>query len=145
MDRATPEWLRRFADAEAECPSVSAGARQRASGEQPRGVALAGLIGLWRRSRGMSSAAFAAMAGIEVAELERLERGDEVGGGVLAQVAGVLGVSAEKLIWLCGQGTSSEAALGGVPEGLGARGSIPEPLNPRQAAALNEIIRNLAG
>ena len=119
--RAASDWLRRMADLEDSCDSVTAGRpvdghSVDAPSDDPSTrlrAALGRLIELSRRTRGLTAAEFAAAHRITMQELVSLERGEDPAPSprtirVLAKAAGV---SASPLLQLAGCATPIDPEL----------------------------------
>lgn len=151
------EWLRRMADAEEQCGSVSVGGlaadlgefRSAALGTNAESVssalALARLVKLWRREQGLTVEDFAKRAGLSEFEVVGVESGEMVPEPrVLFQLSQAIKISYDKLMYIAGHMIDREGQLMHAAYRFAARSESMEKLTRQEEEALHEFINTLA-
>ena len=149
------EWLRRMADLEDSCGSVSVGGLAQDLGmlEVPRETdvvtrtAFGKLIELARRRAGLGVEALATQAGTEVAGIIQLERGDSTGLAprVVFQLCAALGLPQTGVMELAGLTGRRGDSVAEAAVRFAARSEGLEKLTAEERNALQEFEKVLAG
>lgn len=148
------EWLRRQADAEERCTSVSVGGLASDLGmfkpvpetEAVTRAAFARLVQLARRSRGMSPEMLAQTADIELAEVVSIEQCEEQSPEprTVFKLAQVLKLPETPLMELAGLVHRHSAKLDTAAVRFAARSESMERLSREEEAAFREFVQTLA-
>jgi len=151
------EWLRRMADAEEQCPSISVGGlavdlgvlsperRPMALAAVNAAVALAKLVELWRRQHRLTVEEFAKRANLTEAEVVGLESGEIVPEPrTLFQVSQVIPVSYDKLMHVAGHVRQCDERLSNGAVRFAARSESMEKLTLQEEEALHDFVNLLA-
>lgn len=152
------EWLRRMADAEEGCASISVGGLAADLGMVRRpdrtaggveavsaAVALSKLVQLWRRKNRMDVSQFARHANLAEVEVVGVESGELVPEPrVLFQLSQAIKVSYDKLMLVAGHVVERDERLAIGAVRFAARSEPMEKLTREEEEALHEFINLLA-
>lgn len=155
---ADREWLRRMADAEERCGSVSAGGLAADLGvfqsaalgfvgpeTVSSAVALAKLVELWRRQNRLTVEEFAKRSGLDEVEVVSIESGEIVPEPrVLFQISQIIKVSYDKLMHIAGHMVNRDERISKAAYRFAARSESMEKLTRQEEEALHEFINTLA-
>ena len=149
------EWLRRMAELEDSCGAVSVGGLAHDLGllEVPRETdvvtrtAFGKLIELARRRAGLGVEALAKQAGVEVADIIQLERGDDTGPAprVVFLLCSALGLPQAGVMELAGLTGRKDESVAEAAVRFAARSEGAEKLTAEERNALQEFEKVLAG
>jgi transcriptional regulator with XRE-family HTH domain len=147
---ASEAWLRRMADAEDHCKSVSVGGLAHDLGLIRAGVSgglrvLGRFIEFARRARGVSVEQFANKADIDLAELVALERDEDVvpTPRTVYQLAQALQVDTAKLMVLAGLADVADPELNRAALKFAARSEPTAQLSRAEQEAFDEFVKVL--
>lgn len=152
------EWLRRMADAEERCESISVGGLAADLGELRKPaqglvgvesvssvVALAKLVELWRRQHRLTVEDFAKRANLAEVDVVGLESGEIVPEPrVLFQISQAIKISYDKLMRIAGHIVERDEHLSTAAVRFAARSESMEKLTRQEQEALHEFINTLA-
>lgn len=148
------EWLRRHADAEDRCVSVSVGGlvsdmemlKPLAEAETVTRVAFSLLVRLTRRSHGMTPERLAEAADLDLAEVVSIETGEELlpEPRTVFKLAKALKLPEGGLMELAGLVRRHDARLESAAVRFAARSESMERLTKEEEAALREFVRTLS-
>ena len=149
------KWLRRMADAEAQCESVSVGGLAHELGNlrstQPDAkpvtqLAFGKLVELSRRKLGLNREQLAQQAEVDVVEVLSIERGSETAAEprTVFKLAQVLQLPTERLLELSGLATRSDNRLDEAAVRFAACSESVDKLSSDEQRALQEFVKTLA-
>jgi transcriptional regulator with XRE-family HTH domain len=152
-----PDWVRRMAELEDRCDSVSVGGlavdvgfyRQGGAKEPAESIAreaLGLLIVFTRRKLGLTAAKFAERADLDLVALHQLEHGRLVAldPRTVAHLASALSVSVSRLADLAGLTKQSDPGLRAAAIRFAANAEPLQGLSSEERAALNDFVRELS-
>jgi transcriptional regulator with XRE-family HTH domain len=150
------EWLRRMAELEDRCESVSVGGLAADVGlyhaafaqptESIAREALAKLIEFTRRELGLTAEKFAERAGIELSDLVRLEHGETfaLDPRTVAQLASALSVPVPRLMSLAGLTKNVDPELHRAAVRFAANAEPLQELSKEEQSALRDFVKELS-
>ena len=138
-------WLRRVADEEDQCQSISVGGLVTRLGMYPvadeaKPMVFGELVNLIRRKAGLSIEQLALLAKVDASDGERAERNFPVDANLVQRLADVLKLPANKMAQLAGVSELTDNALAKAAERFESRLRSPMILSPSEETALNEIM-----
>ena len=150
-------WLRRMADAEEQCPSISVGGMAvdvglHSGAHEPGALAavnaataLARLVELWRRQQQLTVEEFAKRSGLTEAEVVGIESGELIPEPrALLQLSQVIPVSYDKLLHVAGHVQQRDERLCSGAVRFAARSEPMEALTRQEEEALRDFVNLLA-
>lgn len=141
-------WLRRVADEEDQCQSISVGGLVTRLGMYPiadeaKPMVFGELVNLIRRKSGLSIEQLALLAKVDACDVERVERSFPVVAGHVYRLADALKVPADKMAQLAGVSELTDHELAKAAERFESRLRSPMILSPSEESALNEFMETM--